>query len=152
MKRVSRAAPAPPPPNARSRVLDFLPRLADRCEEVWTLDRMAEACGMGRTHFARWTKEITGDTPLQHLNRKRVEKAAAMLQTGQTTITDTALACGFQSSQYFATVFKTFTGHTPRENRERPIQGRVGQIRRAAPPGCPSKGPGKGFSESRGRP
>ena len=104
-------------PGARDRVEAFLPMLARHCEEDWPLERMAAACGIGRTHFSRWLKELTGDTPVQYLNRWRVERARVMLREGRMSVTDIALACGFQSSQYFATVYRTFTGLRPGDAR-----------------------------------
>lgn len=109
------ATPTPTGPGARARTQDFLGKLTEYCEEIWTLERMAKSCGLGRTHFSRWVKELTGDTPIAYLNRQRVERAAKMLHAGGHSVTDVAYACGFQSSQYFATVYRAFKGHAPSE-------------------------------------
>lgn len=107
-----RAAPARGP-GARARVGAFLSELADRCEEDWPLERLARACGMGRTHVTRWIKELTGDTPVQYLNRQRIARAERLLADPARSVTEVALACGFETSQYFATVFRAFTGRAP---------------------------------------
>ena len=98
---------------ARARVEAFLKQLQFECGDPWPLEKMAEACGMGRTHFTRWLKELTGDTPVQHLNRLRVERAKSLLATPGSSVTKIALDCGFCSSHYFATVFRNFTGLKP---------------------------------------
>jgi AraC-like DNA-binding protein len=100
-------------PEARARVEKFLHRLTGACQEDWSLDQMANCCGMARTHFSRWLKELTGDTPVQHLNRLRVERAKHLLRTSKSSITTIAHECGFGSSHYFATVFRNFTGMQP---------------------------------------
>ena len=110
-------APPDRAPAARVRVERLLPVLREQCTEAWSLERMAEACGMGRTHFTRMLKELTGDTPVQYLNRLRVARAETLLGDPGRSVLEVALACGFQSSQYFATVFRTFTGRAPRRAR-----------------------------------
>lgn len=100
-------------PEARERVEAFLARLQRECGEPWSLENMAGACGMGRTHFSRWLRELTGDTPAQHLNRLRVEHAKSLLETSGWSVTKIAHECGFCSSHYFATVFRNFTGLKP---------------------------------------
>lgn len=110
-------APPDRAPDARVRVERLLPVLREQCAEAWTLERMASSCGMGRTHFTRMLKELTGDTPVQYLNRLRIERAEALLGASDRSVLDVALACGFQSSQYFATVYRTFTGRAPRRAR-----------------------------------
>lgn len=92
--------------------LDDLPR---RVEEPWTLETMAAQCGLGRSHFSHYCKQLTNCTPVEFLARCRVEAAARLLrEQPQRAITDIAYDCGFQSSQYFATVFARQQGLSPR--------------------------------------
>lgn len=102
---------------AERRVREFADLLAARHAEPWTLASMSEACRLGRTQFSQLLKKQTGDTPVVFLNRARLRAAQRLL--GQTTrsITEIALAVGFNSSQYFATVFKEFTGTDARSFR-----------------------------------
>lgn len=96
----------------RDRIRRFTRHLTERCAEDWTLEKMAEECGLRRSHFSSLIEELTGDSPITLLNRKRIELACRELTKGN-TITEVAFASGFQSSQYFATVFKSFIGTTP---------------------------------------
>lgn len=109
------SAPVNSPVSAKSAVRNFLQQLRNRLDENWTLEEMASACRMGRTHFGRWMKEMTGDSPVQYLNRQRVARARELLAAGRMSPTEAAFACGFQSSQYFATVFRMYTGLSPRD-------------------------------------
>jgi AraC family L-rhamnose operon regulatory protein RhaS len=102
---------------AERRVREFLAMLAPRAAEPWTLETMSAACRLGRTQFAGLMKKRTGDTPMIHLNRVRIQEAQQLLSSSERSITEIALAVGFNSSQYFATVFKTFTDLDPRSYR-----------------------------------
>jgi len=98
----------------------FLRALPSNLGERWTLDSMAESCGLGITRFAHYCRQITNQTPLQYLNRLRVERAAELLRArGGRRVTDVALDCGFSSSQYFATVFRRYFRCAPRAYRAR---------------------------------
>jgi AraC-like DNA-binding protein len=78
---------------------------------------MAAACGLARTRFAELVREVTGETPIRLLNRARVRRARQLLVRTDRSITEIAHACGFASSQYFATVFRQFTGRAPASAR-----------------------------------
>ena len=78
---------------------------------------MSEACRLGRTQFSQLLKKHTGDTPITYLNRTRLREAQRLLRESQKSITEIALAVGFNSSQYFATVFKEFTDMDARSFR-----------------------------------
>jgi AraC family L-rhamnose operon regulatory protein RhaS len=96
----------------------FLKDLPDRLDEPWTLESMAENCGLGRSRFAAYCRQITNVSPMEYLTRLRLDAAKRLLEKNtQTSITDAAFACGFQSSQYFATVFRQRLGCSPREWR-----------------------------------
>ena len=70
---------------------------------VWAL------CG----HKTRWS-----GTPIQYLNQIRVEAATEMLQSdANKSVTAIALDCGFATSQYFATVFRTHHHCSPSQFR-----------------------------------
>jgi AraC family L-rhamnose operon regulatory protein RhaS len=102
----------------------FLAELPRHLDHPWTLAEMAEQCGLGRTRFADYCRQIANLTPAEYLAACRVQGARQMLkEQPQSSITDIAMSCGFQTSQYFATVFRQKTGLTPREFRERGAEG-----------------------------
>ena len=88
--------------------------------EPWTLHSMAGQCGMGRTAFVKYCRLLTNTSPLDYLNRCRLDCAASRLtEATQESVTDIAFECGFTSSQYFATQFKKHFGCSPRAFRRR---------------------------------
>jgi AraC-like DNA-binding protein len=73
---------------------------------VWTLDSMAEHCGMGKSTLSKYCLELANVGPVTFLNRCRLEHAARQLRAEKTlSVTEIALSSGFNSSQYFATAF-----------------------------------------------
>ncbi len=100
--------------------LNELGRSPGSLESEWTVRGMAAACGLGVTQFVHLVKQITNTTPFHYLNRCRLERAARLLdeRAGQ-SVTEIAQACGFSSSQYFATVFGQRFGCSPTEFRRR---------------------------------
>lgn len=99
-------------------VLSFLAQLDDSLGYPWTLDDMARACGLGRSQFSNRCREYTNMSPIEFLIFRRIERASqALLDDTSRSITEIALDHGFQSSQYFATMFRKQTGFSPREFR-----------------------------------
>ncbi len=94
--------------------------LPAQVELDWDLASMAAHCGLGRTRFAHYVQEYTNMTPIRYLTRCRVERGERLLRgRPDMAVTDIAYACGFGSSQYFATVFGQLRGCTPQEFRQR---------------------------------
>jgi len=87
-------------------------------DEPWTLPQMAAQCGMGITTFSKYCRELVNTGAVEYLNQCRLEHAARMLREDPTrSITDIAFACGFNSSQYFATAFRKRFGLAPASYR-----------------------------------
>jgi AraC family L-rhamnose operon regulatory protein RhaS len=98
----------------------FIDELPAHITEPWTLATMAEACGLRRTRFSHYCRQLTNLNPVVLLNRLRIDAAKRMLEEdADRNVTDIALSCGFESSQYFATRFRIEVGCSPREYRER---------------------------------
>lgn len=90
----------------------------DHLASPWTVESMARQCGLGPTHFIHYSKKLTNTTPIRHLNRCRLQAAARMLrEEPERSILDITMACGFNSSQYFATLFRSEFGQAPGEYR-----------------------------------
>jgi len=104
--------------STRRSVEMFLTGLNEHLDYPWTLETMAKHCNLGRSRFAHYCKRITNMTASEYLVHCRIEKASKLLaEKTDKSILDVALSCGFDSSQYFATVFKRKTGLSPSEYR-----------------------------------
>jgi AraC family L-rhamnose operon regulatory protein RhaS len=92
----------------------FLAALPQHAASDWDLASMAHQCGLSRSQFSQYCRQLTGMPPMQYLSHCRVEMAARLLaERPAAGITEVAYACGFNSSQYFATVFRRAKGCAP---------------------------------------
>lgn len=106
--------------STRRTVQLFLESLDEHIAQPWSLGRMAERCGLGRSRFAHYCQEITNLSPALYLLRRRLHAASGMLRAHPArTVTEIAHSCGFQSSQYFANCFRREFGRSPTEYRAR---------------------------------
>jgi AraC-like DNA-binding protein len=87
--------------------------------EPWTLPRLAEHCGMGITAFSKYCRELVNTGPMEYLNQCRLDSAARQLRENPAqSVTDVAFQSGFNSSQYFTTLFRRRFHQTPRAYRK----------------------------------
>lgn len=90
------------------------------CAEPWILEGMAAQCGMGITAMAKYCRELVNIGPMAFLNQCRLDHAARELREKPgVSITEIALGVGFNSSQYFATLFRKRHKTTPMHYRSR---------------------------------
>ena len=82
-----------------------------------TLDELARMSRMSKSSLIREFRRLAGTTPVDYLLRVRLGKAAELLTSGEASIGEAALRCGFADGNYFARQFKRFTGLSPREYR-----------------------------------
>ena len=83
-------------------------------QKPWTLTETAHQSGYSVSRFCYLYKEKFGCSPKQDLLSARIQLAAHMLNYTDSSITEIATACGFQSIQYFSKYFKAATGMTPK--------------------------------------
>jgi AraC family L-rhamnose operon regulatory protein RhaS len=91
----------------------FLEQLPKRLHEPWTLQTMAEACGIGLTRFSTQFSALTGETPAKYLMNLRMETAAKLLQNRELPLQDIIKQVGFTTTSYFIQVFSRHHGQTP---------------------------------------
>ena len=101
---------------SREAILQFLIELekdADICSQPWTLISMAEHCHVGTTFFVERCRDMINESPMKYLNECRLCHADNLLtKHTDKSVTDIAMACGFGSSQYFATCYRRKFGRT----------------------------------------
>jgi len=98
----------------------FLEFLRSDFEKLWTLEEMAEHCGLGKTSLLKYCKQLTNMSPVNYLINIRLDAAVKLLSRKDlVNVTPVCYECGFSSSQYFATTFKKRYRCTPSEYREK---------------------------------
>ena len=91
-----------------------------RLHEPLTLADLAAASGLSPFHFARLFAAVTGDSPIAHLRRRRLEVAAARLLAERTVrLVDLAFDSGFESQEAFTRAFSRQLGVSPGRFRRR---------------------------------
>jgi AraC family transcriptional regulator, L-rhamnose operon regulatory protein RhaS len=81
--------------------------------EDFTVKQMAEKLGFSERHFTRIFKEIYNTSPIDYLIKLRLKQACSLLMHKNITITEAAVSCGFDDSNYFTRCFKKYYGITP---------------------------------------
>jgi AraC family transcriptional regulator len=80
-------------------------------------DAAREAC-LSPFHFHRLFKEVFRETPHEYGLRRRLERAARLLQETRLPVTQICLDTGFSSLGSFSTLFRRRFGVSPREIRK----------------------------------
>jgi AraC-like DNA-binding protein len=93
---------------------DVLEQIDRRAETHLTLSELAGFAKLSMPRFKARFKAETGIAPHEYILRKKIERAKSLMQGGRTGIAAVARTLSFPSSQYFATVFRRFTGTTPK--------------------------------------
>ncbi|HIZ19783.1 MAG TPA: AraC family transcriptional regulator [Firmicutes bacterium] len=76
------------------------------------LETLSRVAGLSLSGFKRRFRLETGRTPREYINGEKIRRAKELLGAGR-SVTDTAMALGFASSDYFSVVFKRYTRLTP---------------------------------------
>jgi transcriptional regulator GlxA family with amidase domain len=94
--------------------------LIDRayCEPL-DIEALAQVALVSQAHFIRVFKATFGETPHRYLQRRRIERAGALLRDSDLRIGDICCSVGFTSFSTFARTFREITGETPSGYRRR---------------------------------
>lgn len=80
---------------------------------------LAEQVGTSERSLLRHFRAHLGSTPLEHIQRLRVERAKALLETTHLSFDEIVERCGYSDSASFRKLFKRATTLTPADYRER---------------------------------
>jgi AraC-like DNA-binding protein len=75
--------------------------------------------GMSRAALYNKMKSITGAGAKEYITHIRIEKAKSLMENPSLSIADIAEMTGFTSQSYFSTAFKSQTGMTPSQYRQK---------------------------------
>ncbi|AZG48168.1 helix-turn-helix domain-containing protein [Gordonia insulae] len=64
-------------------------------------------------HFIRRFRDVFGETPHRYLQRRRIERACALLRHTELPVTDVARAVGYESLGTFGRTFTAIIGRSP---------------------------------------
>lgn len=115
--------------------IDLLPHLrrardlADRTyAEQLDLTALAAAAGVSKYHFLRCFAAEYGETPMQYVARRRIERATDLLRATNLTVTEVCQLVGYSSLGSFSRRFTELVGMSPSEYQRTQTGARI--------PGC----------------
>lgn len=82
-----------------------------------SIDELSNMCCLSKDHFIRLFKKELQITPVQYINRKKIEKAQLKIITGDLPVKDIAYSLSFDNISYFNRLFRKYTGISPTQYR-----------------------------------
>lgn len=81
------------------------------------VDELAKSCGYSRTHFYKRFKYCFGCSPLEYINRRKINQALKMLANTDKPIDIIMEELGFFNKTHFYKLFLRYTGMKPNDVR-----------------------------------
>ena len=91
----------------------------EHIDTPFTMTEVAEFMNMNPSYFSRYFKEEMGTSFIEYVKQIKVKRAKSLLMTSNMRIYEISSALGYSSVQYFSTLFKSITGVTPQEYKNR---------------------------------
>ena len=84
-----------------------------------TIEELITDVPASRRNLVRRFKQVTGITPIEYLQKTRIEAAKQMLEQSRHSILEVMLESGYNDLKTFRTLFKKNVGMTPKMYREK---------------------------------
>ena len=88
-------------------------------EYKFSLEMLAGMSGLSRNFFGKIFKQIIGSSPLEYINKARIELAKNLLAKSHMSIEEISSRSGFEDVPYFYRMFKRHTNMTPNTFRQK---------------------------------
>jgi len=103
--------------NKLNHVLDYIEQ---NLTVAHTLDALAGKASMSKFHFHRTFKIFTSETPVEYINRKRIERIASLLIQGRREkLSELSFQYGFENFSSFSRSFKKYYGFSASHLRQK---------------------------------
>jgi transcriptional regulator GlxA family with amidase domain len=83
--------------------------------EKISIEWLAEKAATSKRNFERRFKKATGNTPVEYIQRIRVEAAKKQLEVSRKTVNEIMYDVGYSDVKAFRTIFKKLAGLSPVE-------------------------------------
>jgi transcriptional regulator GlxA family with amidase domain len=88
-------------------------------DEKISVEHLSAKFAVGRRNFDRRFIKATGNTPIEYLQRVKIEAAKKAIETSQKTISEVMYEVGYSDVKAFREVFRKITGMSPLEYKGR---------------------------------
>lgn len=78
-----------------------------------SVEELAVRFAIGRRHFERRFKKATNNTPVEYIQRVKIEAAKKYLENSRKNVSEIMYEVGYSDTKAFRTVFKKITGLSP---------------------------------------
>jgi len=85
------------------------------------LEEISKTLGISYSGFRRAFKDYTGSSPMNYMFELKLNEAKLLLSNSTQSVKEISYALNFESPDYFSTFFKSKTGSTPVEYREKVV-------------------------------
>lgn len=93
--------------------------LENSLHEKFSIEDLSARFAVGRRNFDRRFIKATGNTPVEYLQRVKVESAKKAFENSRKTISEVMYEVGYSDNKAFREVFRRFTGMSPVEYKQR---------------------------------
>ncbi len=104
-------------PSANDQITRLIYSVMNHVQERYYEDmdekELAKKYGVSYSYFSRSFKRVTGTSFKDYLNRTRISKAEQMLSLTGCSVSEAAIACGYNSISYFISIYRKIMGQTP---------------------------------------
>ena len=80
---------------------------------------IANSLNLSTSYFQHIYKQLFGVSVMQDIIKSRIEYACYLLQNNYDSISDISFRCGYENKEHFTRQFKSLTGYTPKQFREK---------------------------------
>lgn len=87
--------------------------------EKISVEELATKFAIGRRHFERRFKKATNNTPVEYIQRVKIEAAKKHLETSRKNVNEVMYEVGYSDTKAFRTIFKKITGLSPIDYKNR---------------------------------
>lgn len=98
-------------------------KVQDYIEKNYTdkimIDELADFVATGRRTFERRFKEATNNSPIEYIQRVRIEAAKRFFEASRKNVSEVMYEVGYSDTKAFRDIFKKVTGLTPIEYRNK---------------------------------
>lgn len=108
-----------PRPELQAIVRRAVALMEDDLTREWSLDELAGEAGTVSGKLARAFRGVVGRSPMAHLRRCRMERAAMLLLRGDSPVSEIGAQVGIFDANYFARCFRAEMGLQPSAYRQR---------------------------------
>ncbi len=87
--------------------------------EKISVEGLAAKYAIGKRHFERRFKKATNNTPVEYIQRVKMEAAKKQFESSSKNVNEVMYHVGYSDTKFFRTVFKKVTGLSPAEYRNK---------------------------------